>query len=87
MYYVNHQMALYELDLNKVETLYCSFSSVQFNCSVMSDSLRPHGSQLARPPCPSPILGLICIGITFKKTSIIDIFGENCHTQVLLGLI
>ena len=29
-------------------------SSVQFSCSVMSDSLRPHESQHARPPCPSP---------------------------------
>ena len=28
--------------------------SVQFSCSVMSDSLRLHGSQHARPPCPSP---------------------------------
>ena len=30
------------------------FSSVQFSRSVMSDSLRPHESQHARPPCPSP---------------------------------
>ena len=30
------------------------FSSVQFSCSVVSDSLRPHGLQHARPPCPSP---------------------------------
>ena len=29
--------------------------SVQFSCSVMSDSLRPHGLQYARLPCPSPI--------------------------------
>ena len=28
--------------------------SVQFSCSVMSDSLRPHGLQHSRPPCPSP---------------------------------
>ena len=28
--------------------------SVQFSCSVMSDSLRPHESQHTRPPCPSP---------------------------------
>ena len=28
--------------------------SVQFSCSVVSDSLRPHGLQLTRPPCPSP---------------------------------
>ena len=29
-------------------------NSVQFSGSVMSDSLQPHGLQLARPPCPSP---------------------------------
>ena len=29
-------------------------SSVQFRCSVVSNSLRPHESQHARPPCPSP---------------------------------
>ena len=28
--------------------------SVQFSCSVLSDSLWPHESQHARPPCPSP---------------------------------
>ena len=27
---------------------------VQFSHSVMSDSLRPHESQHARPPCPTP---------------------------------
>ena len=30
------------------------FSSVQFSRSAVSNSLRPHGLQLARPPCPSP---------------------------------
>ena len=29
-------------------------SSVQFSRSVVSDSLRPHELQHARPPCPSP---------------------------------
>ena len=29
-------------------------SSVQFSCSVMSNSLRPHELQHTRPPCPSP---------------------------------
>ena len=28
--------------------------SVQFSCSVVSDSLRPHAPQHARPTCPSP---------------------------------
>jgi len=32
----------------------CLGFSVQFSCSVMSDSLWPHEPQHARPPCPSP---------------------------------
>ena len=32
--------------------------SVQFSHSVMSDSLWPHESQHARPPCPSPFPGV-----------------------------
>ena len=34
------------------------FSSVQFSRSVMSNSLRPHELQHARPPCPSPTPGV-----------------------------
>ena len=30
------------------------FSSVQFSCSVVSNSLRPHEPQHSRPPYPSP---------------------------------
>ena len=33
-------------------------SSVHFSHSVVSDSLRPHESQHARPPCPSPTPGV-----------------------------
>ena len=33
-------------------------SSVQFSHSVMSDSLGPHESQHAKPPCPSPTPGV-----------------------------
>ena len=33
-------------------------SSVQFSCSIMSDSLWPHGLQHARPPCPLPTPGV-----------------------------
>ena len=32
----------------------CPPSSVQFSCSVVSDSLQPYGLQHARLPCPSP---------------------------------
>ena len=34
--------------------IYC----LQFSLSVVSDSLRPHESQHARPPCPSPTPGV-----------------------------
>ena len=34
------------------------FSSVQFSLSVVSDSLRTHELQHARPPCPSPTPGV-----------------------------
>ena len=62
---VNLFLKLYILAQNlkgrsKVETIffnlrfYYSFSSVQFSHSVMSDSLRPHELQHARPPHQSP---------------------------------
>ena len=35
-----------------------SLSSVQFSCSVVSDSLRPHELQHARPPCLSSTPGV-----------------------------
>ena len=35
-----------------------NISSVQFSCSVMSDSLRPHEPQHTRPSCPSPTPGV-----------------------------
>ena len=43
----------------KIFPIFSSFvcpvlSSVQFNRSVMSDCLQPHGLQHSRPPCPSP---------------------------------
>ena len=38
--------------------LWKAFSSVQFSRSVVSDSLRPLESQLARPPCPSRTPGV-----------------------------
>ena len=40
--------------LQQIITNFSSFSSVQFSCSVVSDSLRPHELQHNRPPCPSP---------------------------------
>ena len=43
---------------NKDSSQAVRFSSVQFSHSAMSDSLRPHELQHARPPCASPIPGV-----------------------------
>ena len=55
---LNHSICLHR---SKVKVIFvmrlffqCLLSSVQFSCSVTSDSLQPHESQHARPPCPSP---------------------------------
>jgi len=42
----------------KIRNKKSPFSSVQFSHSVLYDSLRPHESQHARPPCPSPSPGV-----------------------------
>ena len=41
-----------------MQFLVCGCFSVQFSRSVVSNSLRPHESQHARPPCPSPTPGV-----------------------------
>ena len=40
------------------EKWHCKACSDQFSCSVVFDSLWPHGLQHARPPCPSPTPGV-----------------------------
>ena len=55
-----------------------------FSCSVMSDSLRPHGLQHARLPCPSPIPG----ACSSKLMSIKSVMPSNhlilCRPFLLL---
>ena len=53
-------------DKNKWES---KFSSVKFSHSVVSDSLRPHESQHARPPCPSPTPGVHPNSCTLSRWS------------------
>ena len=59
------------------------FSSVQFSHSVVSDSLQPHESQHARPPCPSPTPGVL-----LKPMSIESVMPSShlilCHPLLLL---
>ena len=55
----NHDGVITHLESDILECeVKWAFSSVQFSCSVVSDSLQPHGSQHARPPCPSPTPGV-----------------------------
>ena len=59
MKWVNAAGKMVPIDLlqlaEKVISLKCNkFSSVQFSSSVVSNSLRPHESQHARPSCSSP---------------------------------
>ena len=49
----SHYLSVYRTPINHPSSTFTA-SSVQFSCSVMSDSLWPHGLQHARPPCPSP---------------------------------
>ena len=51
-----HNELIWHMVINKC-TL-GKFSSVQFSCSVVSDSLWPHESQHTKPPCPSPTPGV-----------------------------
>ena len=56
--YREHEKFMFTWDVCKSnENKLSPFSSLQFSCLVMSDSLRPHGPQYARPPCPSPTPG------------------------------
>ena len=54
------------------------FSSVQFHRSVMSHSLRLHGLQYARPPCPSP---------TPRAYSYLSPLSRWCHLTISLSVI
>ena len=44
--------------LNHQRSPILNVQSVQFSCSVVSNSLQPYGLYHARPPCPSPTPGV-----------------------------
>ena len=56
--------------------------TVQFSCSVMSDSLRPHESQHTRPPCPSPTRS--SLKLMFIKSVMPSSHLILCHPLLLL---
>ena len=49
-----HVCSLADLDHQLTSILIFQLRIFQFSCSVVSDSLRPHGLRHTRPPCPSP---------------------------------
>ena len=61
----------YKFNLYQNFNILCSSNlirhSVQFSRSVMSDSLRPHESQHARPPCPLPTLEVYTNSCPFSQ--------------------
>ena len=60
LYSITHN--IWKLQLFHILTnsyfLFLKLQTVQFSRSVMSDSLLPHESQHARPPCPPPTPGI-----------------------------
>ena len=59
-----------------------TFISVQFSRSVVSDSLRPHGPQHARPPCPSPTPGVHPNSCPLSRWCHATIFSNENGTPV-----
>ena len=51
-WWILYHWATREAQRGKLDNI--KIQSVQFSCSVVFDSLRPHGLQHARLPCPSP---------------------------------
>ena len=51
----------------QIKKVFLEDSSVQFNCSVVSDSLQPHELQNARLPCPSPTTGVHPNSCSFSR--------------------
>jgi len=52
-YYQDNQQIQCNLYQN-TNDIFIELESVQFSCSVVSNSLQPHGLQHSRLPCPSP---------------------------------
>ena len=59
--------------------------SVQFSCSVMSNSLRLHGLQHARLPCPSPTPGAYSNSCPLIESVMPSNHLILCHSLLLLA--
>ena len=61
-------------------------ASVQFSCSVVSDSLQPHGLQHARPPGPSPTPGVYPNSYPIKSVMPSNCLIFHCPLLFLLSI-
>ena len=59
-------------------TFQISYCKLLYSCSVMSNSLRPHGLQHARPPCP-----LLCPRVCSNSCPL----NQWCHPTILSSVI
>ena len=56
--HMHRQLIIRIYNGKKIVSSISDVQSSQFSCSVMCDSLRLHGLQLTRPPCPSSTPGV-----------------------------
>ena len=78
IYYLALRRKMFGVPLNTLNIVLFRTSSVQFSCSVVSDSLWPHESQHARPPCPSPTPG---VHSNLRPSS------QWCHPAISLSVV
>ena len=64
-----------------------SFSSVQFSCSVVFNSWRPHGLQQARPSCPSATPGVYSNSCPLSRWCHPTISSSFCPLLLLPSII
>ena len=86
LFYHHHSFAFFRISYtwnHIVCSLFrlASFTSDQISQSVVSDSLRPHESQHARPPCPSPTP---CFFHVFSRLDSSSLLFLNCNIVDLL---
>ena len=86
-FYVSNSQTMLEIQVLTGTTAWNVFLSVlvegvQFSCSVVSDSLRAHEPQHARPPCPSPTPGVYPNSCPLSRWYHPTI--SSCHPLLLL---
>ena len=73
-YILCHSFCIKKEEIRKCTDYLLAFTKintgVQFSCSFMSNSLRPHGLQHTRPPCPSPTPSSVQVSCSVVSNSL-----------------